>query len=141
MRTLLGAAATLLLTLALASAAPAAKLKLQGFDVPPGVTGWVAPGPDGNVWFTSEQSGNYLGRVTPRGAVTAFPISTPGADPDTIVRGPDGALWYTLRSGNRVGRITTSGQAVEFPVPTPNSAPRGIATGPDGALWFTEFQA
>jgi streptogramin lyase len=121
------------------SAMGAGRLKSSGFSVPPGTPAWVAPGPDGNLWFTNDNAGNYIGRMTPSGAATAFPLPQPGSAPDTIVRGPDGALWFTERSGNRIGRISTAGQIAEFPLPNAGSAPRGIAPGPDGSLWFTEF--
>jgi hypothetical protein len=139
MRSLAAPVAAFVLLLVAAAPAGAARLSIQTFDVPPGTPAWIAPGPDGNLWFTNDNSGNYIGRVTPGGKVTAFPVLTPSANPDTIVRGPDGAMWYTLRNGNKIGRITPSGQITEFPVPSPFSGPRGIAPGPDGALWFTEF--
>src|SRR5438552_2044428 len=52
----------------------------------------VAAGPDGNLWFT-EHDVNKIGRITPAGVVTEFPI--PGVGPDSITAGPDGQLWFT----------------------------------------------
>jgi streptogramin lyase len=59
------------------------------------------------------------------------------AEPQNIVAGPDGNLWFTEPYGNRIGRITPQGAITEFTVP--NAAqPYGITAGPDGNLWFTE---
>jgi virginiamycin B lyase len=67
-----------------------------------------------------------------------FPISIPA---ESIVAGPDGALWFATRdrNNNKIGRITTSGVVTEFPKTGSSSAQfvfTNIAAGPDGALWF-----
>src|SRR5882724_2268244 len=40
----------------------------------------IALGPDGNLWFT-EGSGNKIGRITPAGEVTEFPMPATGGSP------------------------------------------------------------
>jgi sugar lactone lactonase YvrE len=70
--------------------------------------------------------------------ITEFPLPVAASEPELIIVGPDGAMWFTETSGNKIGRITVSGQITEFPVPTPRSGPTGIAVGSDGAIWFTE---
>ena len=59
-------------------------------------------------------------------------------NPQSIVTGPDGNLWFAESSGGRIGKITTSGVITEYPVPVP-AHPQldAIAVGPDGNLWFT----
>lgn len=98
----------------------------------------IAPGPEGNEWFT-EKSGNRIGRITPAGAVTEFPIPTPASEPSGIALGPEGNLWFTEYKGNKIGRITPAGVITEFPLPTAERGPLGIAAGSDGTLWFTEY--
>jgi streptogramin lyase len=98
----------------------------------------MAPGPDGNLWFT-EYGGNNIGRITPSGVVTEFPVPTRQSEPLGIAPGPDGNLWFADAARNRVWRITTSGVMDDFRVPTQDAAPYDIAPGPDGNLWFTEF--
>ena len=69
-------------------------------------SGWswrITAGPDGNLWFT-EQYRNTIGRMTPAGVVTEFPVPTRNAAPAGITTGPDGNLWFTQRHG--IGRIT-----------------------------------
>jgi streptogramin lyase len=62
----------------------------------------ITAGPDGNLWFTD--GAGEIGRITPSGAITAFPV------PDGawgITAGPDGNLWFTEEGGGKIGRITT----------------------------------
>ena len=101
----------------------------------------IAPGPDGNVWFT-ERFGYRIGRITPSGVVTEFSTGiTAGASPGNIVAGADGALWFTESGSNRIGRITTAGVVTEYTLPPRVGAPYGIASGSDGNLWFTVYTA
>ncbi len=103
----------------------------------------LAAGSDGNVWFT-EETKDIVGRVTPAGAITEFPLGgASGDDPTAITSGPDGALWFVLGGKDAIGRITTSGSVSSFAIPTcafygTDDFPAGIAAGPDGNLWFTE---
>lgn len=114
--------------------------------------GDIAVGPDGNLWFTWTSGppgglGNLpwarsIGRITPSGTITEFPISTTNGWPGGgITAGPDGALWFTTGAANTIGRITTTGTVTHYPVPTSNSFPVDIDMGPDGNLWFTEGYA
>jgi virginiamycin B lyase len=57
--------------------------------------------------------------------------------PRAIVRGPDGALWFT-QPGNSVGRITTGG-VVRIFRRAGMYHPEGMAVGSDGAIWFTNL--
>lgn len=68
-----------------------------------------------------------------------FPVPTRAAQPNAIVAGPDGNLWFTELNGNKIARLATDGTITEFSIPTAGSGPNGIVTGPDGNLWFTEF--
>lgn len=97
----------------------------------------IVAGPDGNLWFT-EVDGNRIGKITPSGTITEFPLPHTSSVPHGITLGPDGNLWFAEESGNRIGRITTSGEITEFTVPQPASGPHTITQGPDGNLWFTE---
>ena len=84
---------------------------------------------------------DQIGRITPAGQVTEFPIPPSSSGPDRITAGPDGNLWFTYVSSDyRIGRITPAGQVTVFPTPSANhsSVPFDIAAGPDGNLWFTE---
>jgi len=83
----------------------------------------IASGPDGNLWFTESYLGKNIGRITPSGAVTEFPV---GGAQGAIAAGPDGALWFTP-----VSRITTAGVVTSFP----GVAGTDITAGPDGGLW------
>ena len=70
------------------------------------------------------------------GGITVYPDSA-GYDPIGIVKGSDGALWYTNAGARRsIGRITAAGKITHYTDPR-LTRPFGIAAGPDGALWFT----
>jgi streptogramin lyase len=69
---------------------------IQEFSVPTtnGFPSEITAGPDGNIWFT-EFYGDKIGRITPSGTVTEFPIPTARSNPpDYITSGPDGNLWF-----------------------------------------------
>jgi len=106
------------------------------FPVPTAGSGvtYIAPGPDGNLWFT-ESSVGKIGRITTAGAVTEFPLPSATSRPQAIAAGPDGAMWITEGAVNKIARITTAGVVTEFTVP---STPQFITGGPDQAVWFTE---
>lgn len=108
----------------------------------------ITAGPDGNLWFTeelTEESGfvvlidiPQVGRITPAGVVTEFPLSAPLSRPQDITPGPDGNLWFT--HGNQIGRIAPTGSVTHFSFSTAAGRfPYAITAGPDNNIWFTEF--
>jgi virginiamycin B lyase len=102
-------------------------------SVPRGIT----LGPDGNLWFA--EGVGAIGRITPKGDITEFPIDQYNPSVKAITVGPDNNLWFTDGGNNAIGRISPDGaMLVEYPIPTPGSSPLEIVAGPDGALWFTE---
>jgi streptogramin lyase len=110
-----------------------------------GVPMSIAPGPDGNLWFTDPGTTKAIGRITPGGAIAEFSAglnagSLPGGEGFGIAPGPDGNLWFTdFGSTKAVGRITPGGEIKEFSTGLNlGSEPIGIAPGPDGDVWFTD---
>ncbi|HYK42600.1 MAG TPA: hypothetical protein VE007_09425 [Thermoanaerobaculia bacterium] len=97
----------------------------------------ITAGPDGNIWFV-EEHGDRIGRLTPGGALTEFPVAVRGSFPRGITAGPDGNLWFTELTG-RIGRVTPSGVVTEATIPVTPAEPISIVTGSDGNLWFTDF--
>jgi streptogramin lyase len=98
----------------------------------------ISEGPDGNVWFT-EARANRIGRITPRGGITEFPIPRRGS-PTDITCGADGNLWFSWSEagGSNVyalGRVHTSGEITLFETPI-GLAPQQLTSGPDGAIWY-----
>ena len=89
-------------------------------------------GGDGNLWFT-EIDGDAIGRITPQGVITEFPLPSPASRPIGITAGPDGNVWFTELLG-KIGRITPSGTVSEFTEP---SVGFFIVSGPGMNLWFT----
>ena len=99
----------------------------------------IASGSDGNLWFT-EQSANQIGKLTPAGTFSAYPLPDLDSFPAAITAGPDDDLWFT--ESDAIGEITTAGTITKFPLPSPTGGSGGadpsgaIAAGPDGNLWF-----
>ena len=100
----------------------------------------IAPGADGNVWYTVEIS-DQIGRVDPSGQSTHFPISDQQVLLWDIAPGPDGNLWFSELAGRAIGRIrhgVATGSFVEFPIPGDFSGIAGVSAGWDGNIWYTE---
>ena len=104
----------------------------------------IAAGPDGAVWF-AESQGNKIGRMTPNGQLTEYPLpvdpNLPSYQPENIVTGPDGNLWFTVNGQGgpgEIGRVTQAGVFTMYTPPTSYAGPYAITVGPDNAVWFTE---
>ncbi len=68
-----------------------------------GRQGDIALGPDGNVWFaTGNGNDPGLGRASPSGAVTVFPLTTVAV---AVASGPDGNIWFTEPGFGRPTKI------------------------------------
>jgi hypothetical protein len=76
-----------------------------------------------------------IGRITPAGQITEYPLLSSSCAPEDITAGPDGNLWFTESNLSHIGRITTSGILSDFSV---GSTTNFITTGPDGNLWYSE---
>ncbi len=108
------------------------------YEIPtPSDPGWIAAGPDGNLWFTHQSTApSAVGNLTPEGSgFNLFTTSTTNTGPLAISGGPDGNVWYSKQGG--IGRVTPGGQVDEFGVPGGGSS-GGLVQGPDGNLWFTQ---
>jgi len=86
------------------------------------------------LWFT-ESIRNTIGRITPDGGITEFPVPSESGAPEQIVLGPDEALWFTGTVGETIWRVSATGEFTPFPTGLPLRG--GILVGPDAALWFT----
>ena len=83
----------------------------------------ITVGPEGDLWFTTNLRQDAIGRITPGGKVKKFKPLAKGVEPDGIVTGSDGNVWFTYErdgfgfSGGGVGRITPKGKVTLFPEP------------------------
>jgi virginiamycin B lyase len=122
--------------------------------------GALAVGPDRAIWFTEQAQSEdgrriqrRIGRIALSGAVNEYRLgSTKNRDygtPDSIARGPDGAMWFTDSAVGKVGRITMRSKVKTFalkgfwrpscvdPVGAHfTCSPVSITSGPGKALWF-----
>jgi virginiamycin B lyase len=97
-----------------------------------------APGPDGNVWFTTDFCG--VGKVTPSGQVTLCTFPNYSDQTLAVATGPDGNVWYNLGfngSPGYVGDVTTGcGALSQYEYASSTDGGIGLTSGPDGNVWF-----
>ena len=144
------------------------------YAIPTSISGslGITEGPGGNLWFTEDaiklpvesgtipESFGQIGRISPNGAITEFPIPLPSGVSGTldhsnlsgITTGADGNLWFTdsmffdfgPTEGyvDEIGRITPKGTiTIEYSNCTSSGIIGNlfeITSGPDGNLWFAE---
>lgn len=103
----------------------------------------AAAGPDGNIWFAVPAvvaGAEKIGKITPSGAITEYPLPTHNSYLQGITTGPDGNVWFTEYEGNKIGRITPTGTITTFAKPKDDFYTPGlgyITAGPDGNIWYT----
>src|SRR6478672_9083525 len=103
-------ATVLILALPALQAAPIGGLKQYRVPTANSAPRAITLGSDGNMWFT-ESSPNLpatIGRITPAGAVTEFPVECNSCILTDIAQGPDAILYFTSNNPD-LGRITTTG--------------------------------
>ena len=87
------------------------------------------------MWFT-ESIGNKIARISPdSGAIVDYSLPNQDSDPNGIVSGSDGNLWFTESGVDKIGKITTGGVITEYAV-TAGSTPLGITTSSDRMVTF-----
>lgn len=105
-----------------------------------GSGGGMAAGPDGNVWFT-EQNTSRVASITPEGTITEYVTPTANSGPTGLSFDEDGNLWFTEQRVNQMGMRGPDGAFIEYSLsPAPGAAPRQPVSprrAPDGAVWYT----
>jgi peptidylprolyl isomerase len=72
---------------------------------------------------------NKIGRITPTGTITEFPVPTSKSGPLGISAGPDGNIWFTEINANKIGRINLAAITSATPASTENVVtPEGNST-------------
>jgi streptogramin lyase len=147
--------------------APRGNITLYGLpsvpscNVDPSVPNGIVEGPDGNMWFTTQNGGDILcpnyyssaiGRITSSGQITYYYTSPQNTDSYSpkgyITVGAGGAMYFPADDPSNhlvVGSVTTGG-SISFSgeVTCPGSAlctadTDGIVDGPDGNIWMTDY--
>jgi virginiamycin B lyase len=94
-------------------------------------SGAIAAGGDGGVWF-AEQNG--IARVDAAGTIAEYPMVRPLG----MVRGPDGAVWFSAGFDQATGnaselcRVAANGSVTKFKTPGGNH----LTVGADGNFWL-----
>ncbi len=134
---------TALLSLLIAPAAQAAPVgSLKQYRIPTADSHprAIALGSDGNLWFTesSENLPAQIGRMTPAGDVTEFPVECNFCILTDIIQGPGDVLYYTSNE-DELGRITTAGTSLPaIQMPNTNALAGSLAVHGDD-VWITDF--
>jgi streptogramin lyase len=94
---------------------------------------------DGNIWFTyNETLPMGVGRMTPQGTFTNFPMPQSKVVLGPPIIGPDGNLWFSaFDRGDEIARVTRDGIYSFYPVPAPMSEVKALAAGLGRVIWFT----
>jgi len=101
----------------------------------------IGTGPGGDLWFTEASGTPKVHRIAPDGTglASSATLAAGTSDPESIARGRDGAMWFTIFNGSQIGRITADLGVQQFAAGiTAGSGPRELTEGPDGNMWFTE---
>jgi virginiamycin B lyase len=100
-----------------------------------GAGGGMAAGPDGNVWFT-EQNTSRVARITPDGTITEFLTPSANSGPTGLSFDSDGNLWFTEQRVNKMGRMAPDHTITEYPL-LPGRRVVSPRRAEDGNVWFT----
>jgi streptogramin lyase len=112
-------------------------ITLEEFQLPGGHEPLgIALGADGNTWFVDRKV-DSIGRITPSGVLTEFPMPSKGLSPEGMAAGPSGDLWYA--SVGVLGHVDMSGSITEYPIDS--ISPLLLAVDADNNLWFTGYYA
>ena len=116
----------------------------------------LAAGPGQTVWYGTHST-RKIGRIdltllascqaNANACMTeyAIPNASAATDPYNLVKGSDGAIWFTEGGGNKLGRLDPAKLTGCSSVPTTciteyatSPVPFNIALGPDGNIWFSD---
>src|SRR3981081_1423265 len=113
------------------------KMRTWDVPVPGGLPHDPAVDPQGNIWFTLQQSGQ-LARFNPdTHEWKLFNLPTPNSGPHGLVSDAKGYIWFTENYAGKIGRLDPKSSLVTEYIPPTAKDPHTPVFGPDGALWFT----
>ena len=102
----------------------------QVIDLPPGASpSAMTVSSDGNLWVT-EESISAIARIDKAGHIRQYRIPGSSNDPDGILQGPDGRIWFV--GFEVIGQVNTSGPMTGWEDGTGTSSPifPAALTGP-----------
>ena len=143
-RVILAAGLLLVVSISGAQAAPVGGLKQYKVPTANSEPRAIAFGSDGNIWFTEGTSFTLappkIGRVTPAGAVTEFPVQCNGCILSDIAQGPGNLLYFTSNNA-QLGRFNIATGSLVLPdidMPDTDALAGNLAVQGDD-VWITDF--
>ncbi|HEX3895544.1 MAG TPA: hypothetical protein VHW73_04980, partial [Rudaea sp.] len=136
-RTLL--AASFFLATSCAAADPSLKIEAFAVPTPMGDVYSIAAGDNGDMWFV-ETTGDKVGKISPSGVFTEFPIPADSglSDPIAIGKGADGRMWFTTLD-TTIGAVTANGAFQKVGLSSfVVSYIEPITSGSDNRLYFVD---
>jgi streptogramin lyase len=103
----------------------------------------IAPGPDGNMWFTLDDPTHTkdVGMITPAGAVQEFELPEVKEVAFGIAAGPDGRLWVPTKE-KVTSFLPSDPKGTEQTFTVPAIKEQGeIVAGPDGQMWVASKES
>lgn len=92
---------------------------------------------DGSLWVTEEAIG-AIARIDKAGHIRQYRIPGSSNDPDGILQGPDGRIWFA--GFEVIGQVNTSGPMTGWEDGTGTTSPifpDALTLGPGDAVWYT----
>jgi virginiamycin B lyase len=100
----------------------------------------VELGPDGNMWFTRQDT-NQVGKIdwkTNKGQLYNCP--TPKCFPRRLAVDSDGTVWFAEFNGGKIGKLDpNTGNITEYVLPGPEATPYGFGIAADHTIWYSSY--
>jgi virginiamycin B lyase len=108
--------------------------EFEAFVLPAGVVASNLALDAENTWWFGDLRRPGIYRMTLAGDLRR----RDGPRVDSVLRGPDGAIWYSRDLGAAVGRIARDGTVTELPTHPAAPTLSSLVAGRDGALWYLD---
>ncbi|MGB2758047.1 MAG: hypothetical protein WBD02_10365, partial [Acidimicrobiia bacterium] len=97
----------------------------------------ITAGPDGRMWIATHAPDTITAFDIGASTFAPYAIPDPNTDPQDVIVGLDGNLWFTGRTSGTIGSVTTAG-IFSICGPLGLNDPAGLAQTADGNFWATE---
>lgn len=93
--------------------------------------------PNGNIWFTLQETGHLARFNSDTHEWKLFKVPTADSGPHGLVSDALGEIWFTENYAGKIGRLNPKTGAIAEFIPPTAKDPHTPVFGADGGLWFT----